>query len=184
MNYETVIGLEVHLQLKTKTKAFCACAIDFGQAPNSGTCPVCLGFPGTLPVYNKAALNSAIKVALAFDCQIQKHTKFDRKNYFYPDLPKNYQISQYDLPLSRNGHLMIASQDAPKRIGITRIHLEEDAGKLIHEADASLVDFNRAGIPLLEIVSEPDLSSPQEAFDYLTGLKNILEYLDVSDCYM
>jgi len=184
MKYETVIGLEVHLQLNTKTKAFCGCAIDFGQAPNSGTCPVCLGFPGTLPVYNKEALNCAIKVALAFDCQIQKHTKFDRKNYFYPDLPKNYQISQYDLPLSRNGHLMIISQGSPKRIGITRIHLEEDAGKLIHENDASLVDFNRTGIPLLEIVSEPDLNSPQEAFDYLTNLKNILEYLDVSDCDM
>ncbi|PIQ90391.1 MAG: Asp-tRNA(Asn)/Glu-tRNA(Gln) amidotransferase GatCAB subunit B [Candidatus Omnitrophica bacterium CG11_big_fil_rev_8_21_14_0_20_41_12] len=184
MKYETVIGLEVHLQLKTKTKAFCGCAIDFGQPPNSNVCPVCLGFPGTLPVYNKEALNYAIKVALAFDCQIQEHTKFDRKNYFYPDLPKNYQISQYDLPLSRQGHMMITSKDAPKRIGITRIHLEEDAGKLIHEADASLVDFNRTGIPLLEIVSEPDLSSPQEAFDYLTGLKSIVEYLDVSDCDM
>jgi len=143
-----------------------------------------LGFPGSLPVYNRQALNSAIKLALAFGCQIQEHTKFDRKNYFYPDLPKNYQISQYDLPLSRQGHLMITSKDAPKRIGITRIHLEEDAGKLIHEADASLVDFNRTGIPLLEIVSEPDLSSPQEAFDYLTGLKSIVEYLDVSDCDM
>jgi len=184
MKYETVIGLEVHLQLKTKTKAFCGCAIDFGKPPNSNVCPVCLGFPGTLPVYNKEALNYAIKVALAFDCQIQEHTKFDRKNYFYPDLPKNYQISQYDLPLSRQGHMMITSKDAPKRIGITRIHLEEDAGKLIHEADASLVDFNRTGIPLLEIVSEPDLSSPQEAFDYLTGLKSIVEYLDVSDCDM
>lgn len=184
MKYETVIGLEVHLQLKTKTKAFCGCAIDFGKSPNSGVCPVCLGFPGTLPVYNKQALNFAIKVALAFNCQIQEHIKFDRKNYFYPDLPKNYQISQYDLPLSRHGHLMITAKDAPKRIGITRIHLEEDAGKLIHEADASLVDFNRTGIPLLEIVSEPDLSSPQEAFDYLTGLKSIVEYLDVSDCDM
>lgn len=184
MKYETVVGLEVHLQLKTKTKAFCGCAIDFGKTPNSGTCPVCLGFPGTLPVYNKEALNSAIKVALAFNCQIQEHTKFDRKNYFYPDLPKNYQISQYDLPLSRNGHLVILSEGKPKRIGITRIHLEEDAGKLIHELNASLVDFNRTGIPLLEIVSEPDLSSPQEAFDYLTSLKSILEYLDVSDCDM
>ncbi|MDD5108703.1 MAG: Asp-tRNA(Asn)/Glu-tRNA(Gln) amidotransferase subunit GatB [Candidatus Omnitrophica bacterium] len=184
MKYETVIGLEVHLQLKTKTKAFCGCAIDFGKTPNSCTCPVCLGLPGSLPVYNKEALNSAIKVALAFNCQIQKYTKFDRKNYFYPDLPKNYQISQYDLPLSRNGHLMIVSQNISKRIGITRIHLEEDAGKLIHGIDSSLVDFNRTGIPLLEIVSEPDLSSPQEAFDYLTNLKNIIEYLDVSDCDM
>jgi aspartyl-tRNA(Asn)/glutamyl-tRNA(Gln) amidotransferase subunit B len=184
MKYETVIGLEVHLQLNTKTKAFCGCAIDFGKAPNSCVCPVCLGFPGTLPVYNKEALNSAIKVALALGCQVQEHTKFDRKNYFYPDLPKNYQISQFDLPLSRHGYLDIFSQDKPKRIGITRVHLEEDAGKLIHEADASLVDFNRAGIPLLEIVSEPDLSSPQDAFDYLTSLKNIIEYLDVSDCDM
>lgn len=184
MKYETVIGLEVHLQLKTKTKAFCGCAIDFGKAPNSGVCPVCLGFPGTLPVYNKEALNYAIKVALAFNCQIQEHTKFDRKNYFYPDLPKNYQISQYDLPLSRNGNLIILSDGKPKHIGITRIHLEEDAGKLIHEAGASLVDFNRTGVPLLEIVSEPNLSSPQEAFDYLTSLKSIVEYLDVSDCDM
>ncbi len=184
MKYQTVIGLEVHLQLNTKTKAFCGCAIDFGKAANTGVCPVCLGFPGTLPVYNKEALNSAIKVALAFNCQIQKHTKFDRKNYFYPDLPKNYQISQYDLPLSKNGYLNILSENKTKRISITRVHLEEDAGKLIHEEDVSLVDFNRTGIPLLEIVSEPDLFSPQEAFDYLTSLKSILEYLDVSDCDM
>jgi aspartyl-tRNA(Asn)/glutamyl-tRNA(Gln) amidotransferase subunit B len=184
MIYQTVIGLEVHLQLKTKTKAFCSCAIDFGQAPNTSCCPVCLGFPGTLPVYNKEALNSAIKVALAFNCQIQEHTKFDRKNYYYPDLPKGYQISQYDLPLSKNGFLDIAVDRISKRIGITRIHLEEDAGKLIHEDGISLVDFNRSGIPLLEIVSEPDLNGPQEAFDYLTNLKSILEYLDVSDCDM
>ncbi|MDD5120360.1 MAG: Asp-tRNA(Asn)/Glu-tRNA(Gln) amidotransferase subunit GatB [Candidatus Omnitrophica bacterium] len=184
MIYQTVIGLEVHLQLSTKTKAFCGCIIDFGRAPNTCVCPICLGFPGTLPVYNKEALNSAIKVALAFNCQIQEHTKFDRKNYFYPDLPKNYQISQYDLPLSRNGYLYIYRDNKPKRIGITRIHLEEDAGKLIHEDGQSLVDFNRAGIPLIEIVSEPDLFSPQEAFDYLTNLKSIIEYLDVSDCDM
>lgn len=184
MKYQTVIGLEVHLQLNTRTKAFCGCPIDFGKAPNSCVCPVCLGLPGTLPVYNRQALNYAIKVALAFSCQIQEHTKFDRKNYFYPDLPKNYQISQYDLPLSRSGHLDIASGGKVKRIGITRIHLEEDAGKLIHEDDSSLVDFNRTGVPLLEIVSEPDLSSPEEAFEYLTSLKNIVEYLDVSDCDM
>jgi aspartyl-tRNA(Asn)/glutamyl-tRNA(Gln) amidotransferase subunit B len=184
MKYQTVIGLEVHLQLSTNTKAFCGCSTDFGKAPNSNVCPVCLGFPGSLPVYNREALNSAIKLALAFSCQIQEHTKFDRKNYFYPDLPKNYQISQYDLPLSRNGHLDIFTDGIPKRIGITRVHLEEDAGKLIHEAEVSLVDFNRTGIPLLEIVSEPDLNSPQEAFDYLTSLKNIIEYLDVSDCDM
>ncbi len=184
MKYETVIGLEVHLQLNTQTKAFCGCSTDFGRAPNSNVCPVCLGFPGSLPVYNRQALIYAIRLALAFGCQIQEHTKFDRKNYFYPDLPKNYQISQYDLPLSRNGHLDIYNQEGPKRIGITRVHLEEDAGKLIHEGQASLVDFNRAGIPLLEIVSQPDLSSPQEAFDYLTSLKSIIEYLDVSDCDM
>ena len=184
MKYQTVIGLEVHLQLNTQTKAFCGCSTDFGKDPNSNVCPVCLGFPGTLPVYNREALNSAIKLALAFNCQIQEHTKFDRKNYFYPDLPKNYQISQFDLPLSRNGYLDIYTHDLPKRIGITRVHLEEDAGKLIHEAEVSLVDFNRTGIPLLEIVSEPDLNSPQEAFDYLSSLKSIIEYLDVSDCDM
>ncbi|MCX5669127.1 MAG: Asp-tRNA(Asn)/Glu-tRNA(Gln) amidotransferase subunit GatB [Candidatus Omnitrophica bacterium] len=184
MKYQTVIGLEVHLQLNTKTKAFCGCSTDFGKAPNSNVCPVCLGFPGSLPVYNRQALNSAIKLALAFNCQIQEHTKFDRKNYFYPDLPKNYQISQFDLPLSRNGYLDIYTQNLPKRIGITRVHLEEDAGKLIHETGCSLVDFNRTGIPLLEIVSEPDLNSPSEAFDYLNSLKSIIEYLDVSDCDM
>jgi len=184
MKYQTVIGLEVHLQLNTKTKAFCGCSTDFGKDPNSNVCPVCLGFPGSLPVYNRQALNSAIKLALAFHCQIQETTKFDRKNYFYPDLPKNYQISQYDLPLSRNGYLDIDVQGSAKRIGITRVHLEEDAGKLIHETEVSLVDFNRTGIPLLEIVSEPDLNSPQEAFDYLTSLKSIIEYLEVSDCDM
>ncbi len=184
MKYETVIGLEVHLQLNTKTKAFCACGMEFGRVANSTVCPVCLGFPGTLPVYNKAALNSAIKLALAFNCQIQEQTKFDRKNYFYPDLPKGYQISQYDLPLSRNGYLNIISAEKTKRIGITRVHLEEDAGKLIHEETESLVDFNRTGVPLLEIVSEPDMYNPQEAFDYLTSLKSIIEYLDVSDCDM
>jgi len=184
MKYQTVIGLEVHLQLNTKTKAFCGCSTDFGKIPNSNVCPVCLGLPGSLPVYNREALNSAIKLALAFDCQIQEHTKFDRKNYFYPDLPKNYQISQFDLPLSRNGYLNIYTQGSAKRIRITRVHLEEDAGKLIHEASVSLVDFNRTGIPLLEIVSEPDLNSPGEAFDYLNSLKSIIEYLDVSDCDM
>lgn len=184
MKYQTTIGLEVHLQLNTKTKAFCGCPTDFGKTPNSNVCPVCLGFPGTLPVYNRQALNSAIKVALAFACQIQEYTKFDRKNYFYPDLPKSYQISQFDLPLSRNGYLDIFNENKTKRIGITRVHLEEDAGKLIHELNSSLVDFNRAGVPLLEIVSEPDLNSSQEAFDYLTSLKNIIEYLDVSDCNM
>ncbi len=184
MNYETVIGLEVHLQLKTRTKAFCGCSTEFGQEPNTQVCPVCLGFPGSLPVYNQTALDYAIKVALALNCKIQEYTKFDRKNYFYPDLPKAYQLSQYDLPLSLNGYLEIELGGKLKRIGITRVHMEEDAGKLIHQDDCSLVDFNRTGIPLLEIVSEPDISSPEEAHEYLTNLKSIIQYLDVSDCDM
>ncbi|PIP20661.1 MAG: Asp-tRNA(Asn)/Glu-tRNA(Gln) amidotransferase GatCAB subunit B [Candidatus Omnitrophica bacterium CG23_combo_of_CG06-09_8_20_14_all_40_11] len=182
--YEAVIGLEVHVHLKTKTKAFCGCSTEFGQEPNSQVCPVCLGFPGCLPVLNKVALDYAIKVALSLNCKVQEYTKFDRKNYFYPDLPKNYQISQYDLPISRDGFLNIDLEDKTKRIGIRRVHLEEDAGKLIHQEDSSLVDFNRAGIPLLEVVSEPDINSPQEAYEYLTTLKSIIEYLDVSDCDM
>ena len=184
MNYEAVIGLEVHLHLKTKTKAFCGCSTEFGNEPNSQVCPVCLGFPGSLPVLNKVALDYAIRTGLALNCKIQEFTKFDRKNYFYPDLPKNYQISQYDLPFSRDGFLDINIEGKPKRIGITRAHLEEDAGKLIHKENTSLVDFNRTGIPLLEIVSEPDINSPQEAYEYLTALKSILEYLEVSDCDM
>ncbi|MFA5114679.1 MAG: Asp-tRNA(Asn)/Glu-tRNA(Gln) amidotransferase subunit GatB [Candidatus Omnitrophota bacterium] len=182
--YEAVIGLEVHLQLATRTKAFCSCSTEFGKAPNSQVCQVCLGFPGALPVLNRTALDLAIKVGLALNCSAQEHTKFDRKNYFYPDLPKNYQISQYDLPLARNGFLDICLEDNSKRIGIRRVHLEEDAGKLIHRSDKSLVDFNRAGIPLLEIVSEPDINSPEEAHEYLRELKKILEYLEVSDCDM
>lgn len=184
MNYEAVIGLEVHLHLNTKTKAFCGCSTEFGKEPNSQVCPVCLGFPGTLPVFNLTALNHAIKVALALSCKVQKYTKFDRKNYFYPDLPKAYQISQYDLPLSLDGFLNIACEEGIKRIGITRVHMEEDAGKLIHEAEISLVDFNRTGIPLLEIVSEPDMNTPEEAYQYLSTLKSVIEYLDVSDCDM
>jgi len=184
MDYETVIGLEVHLHLKTKTKAFCACSTEFGNPPNSQVCPVCLGFPGSLPVLNRLALDYAIKTGLALDCKVADHTKFDRKNYFYPDLPKNYQISQYDLPVCSNGFLEISVEGKPKRIGIRRVHLEEDAGKLIHKDEISLVDFNRAGIPLLEIVSEPDISSPSEAYEYLALLKSILEYLEVSDCDM
>ena len=184
MNYETVIGLEVHLQLKTRTKAFCGCSTEFGAQPNTQVCPVCLGFPGSLPVYNQTALDYAIKVALALNCKIQEYTKFDRKNYFYPDLPKAYQISQYDLPLSLNGYLEIELEGKVKRIGITRAHMEEDAGKLIHQEGCSLVDFNRTGIPLLEIVSEPDISSPEEAHEYLANLKSIIQYLDVSDCDM
>ncbi|MCM8797781.1 MAG: Asp-tRNA(Asn)/Glu-tRNA(Gln) amidotransferase subunit GatB [Candidatus Omnitrophica bacterium] len=184
MEYEAVIGLEVHLHLKTKTKAFCGCSTEFGREPNSQVCPVCLGFPGALPVFNKTALESAIKVALAMNCKVQAYTKFDRKNYFYPDLPKNYQISQYDLPLSKDGFLEIESDSKVKWIRIRRVHMEEDAGKFIHQGQVTLIDYNRAGIPLLEIVSEPDISSPQEAYIYLTTLKSTIEYLDVSDCDM
>ncbi len=186
MSYETVIGLEVHLQLSTETKAFCGCSTKFASPPNSQTCPVCLGFPGTLPVLNEKAFHYALRVALALNCKIQEYIKFDRKNYYYPDLPKNFQISQYDMPLSYNGFIDIQSNASAKTIRIKRVHLEEDAGKLIHETAGafSLVDFNRAGEPLLEIVTEPDISSPEEAYDYLTRLKSILKYLEVSDCDM
>jgi aspartyl-tRNA(Asn)/glutamyl-tRNA(Gln) amidotransferase subunit B len=184
--YETVIGLEVHLQLATQTKAFCGCSTKFGSKPNSQTCPVCLGFPGSLPVLNEKAFFYAIRVALALGCKIQNLIKFDRKNYYYPDLPKNYQISQYDMPLSYDGAVEITSSGLRKKIRIKRVHLEEDAGKLVHPAkeNYSLVDFNRSGMPLLEIVTEPDISSAQEAYDYLTALKAILQYLKVSDCDM
>ncbi|MFH0924775.1 MAG: Asp-tRNA(Asn)/Glu-tRNA(Gln) amidotransferase subunit GatB [bacterium] len=190
MNYETVIGLEVHAQLKTNSKIFCGCDTTFGAPPNTHTCPICLGHPGVLPVLNKRVLEYAIKTSRAVNCKLNKHSQFARKNYFYPDLPKAYQISQYELPLSEKGHLDIQlSTGEKKRIGITRIHMEEDAGKLIHDEsfvskDSSLVDFNRAGVPLIEIVSEPDLSSPEEARTYLENLKMILEYLEVCDCNM
>jgi aspartyl-tRNA(Asn)/glutamyl-tRNA(Gln) amidotransferase subunit B len=184
MSYETVVGLEVHLQLATKTKAFCGCPTAFGGEPNSHTCPVCLGFPGSLPVLNKEAFSFAVRVALALNCKIQDLIKFDRKNYYYPDLPKNFQISQYDMPLSYDGHVDIQPGGKTKRIRIKRVHLEEDAGKLMHEQGRSLVDYNRSGIPLLEIVTEPDINSPDEAYAYLTKLKSILKYLRVSDCDM
>ena len=186
MEYEPVIGLEVHLQLSTKTKAFCGCSTLFGQRPNSQTCPVCLGFPGSLPKLNHEAFRYAIKVALALGCEIQKFVKFDRKNYYYPDLPKNFQISQYDMPIAFNGFVEAASGAASKKIRVKRVHLEEDAGKLMHETGGpySFVDYNRAGMPLLEIVTEPDIASPDEAYNYLSNLKAILSYLDVSDCDM
>ncbi|MCX5687213.1 MAG: Asp-tRNA(Asn)/Glu-tRNA(Gln) amidotransferase subunit GatB [Candidatus Omnitrophica bacterium] len=184
MPYEIVIGLEVHLQLNTKSKVFCGCSTDFGSAPNTQTCPVCLGFPGNLPVLNRRALELGAKVAIALNCQIAKKIKFDRKNYFYPDLPKDYQISQFDHPLAHHGKLAIITGETEKNIRIRRVHLEEDTGKLFHQKDSSLIDFNRCGIPLLEIVSEPDMNSPEEAYLYLTALKSILEYLDVSDCNM
>ncbi|MFH1411073.1 MAG: Asp-tRNA(Asn)/Glu-tRNA(Gln) amidotransferase subunit GatB [Candidatus Omnitrophota bacterium] len=185
--YETVIGLEVHVQLSTRTKIFCACPTAFGANPNSQVCPVCLGLPGVLPVLNKKVFEYSIKVALALGCEVQRKVKFDRKNYYYPDLPKNYQISQYDMPIAYNGEVKIELEDgSPKRIGITRAHMEEDAGKLLHDPAKGLsyVDLNRTGTPLLEIVSDPDLRSPEEAYRYLVTLKRIVKYLRVSDCNM
>ncbi|MFH1339421.1 MAG: Asp-tRNA(Asn)/Glu-tRNA(Gln) amidotransferase subunit GatB [Candidatus Omnitrophota bacterium] len=184
MEYEAVIGLEVHVQLKTDTKIFCGCSTEFGSQPNSQVCPVCLGLPGCLPVFNQKAFEYAVKVAIALNCRVAEFTKFDRKNYFYPDLPKNYQISQYDLPIGQDGFLNMGLNGGQKRIGIKRVHLEEDAGKLIHEEDVSLVDFNRTGIPLLEIVSCPDINSPQEAYEYLVTLKQTIRYLGISSCDM
>ncbi len=184
MKYEAVIGLEVHVQLKTRTKIFCGCSTEFGNEPNSQVCPVCLGFPGVLPVLNRAVLERAMKVSLAMNCSVQEFIKFDRKNYFYPDLPKDFQISQYDLPVGRDGFLDISLEGREKRVGILRAHLEEDAGKLIHKDAVSLVDFNRTGVPLLEIVSLPEMYSPEEAHAYLTALKSVIEYLDVADCDM
>jgi len=186
MNYEAVIGLEVHAELLTKTKIFCNCTTEFGGEPNTHVCPVCLGLPGTLPVLNKKVVEYAVKAGLALNCEISKFSKMDRKNYFYPDLPKAYQISQYDLPLCKNGYVEIETSDGvKKKIGLTRIHIEEDAGKLMHEnVDGSLVDYNRTGVPLIEIVSEPDMRTPEEAYLYLTKLKSVLEYSEVSDCKM
>lgn len=185
-DFETVIGLEVHLQFNTKTKIFCGCENTFGREPNTCTCPVCQGLPGSLPVLNKTALDYAIKTALALGCKVNSFIKFDRKNYYYPDLPKGYQISQYDFPIGYEGRLTINSDKNEKTIRIHRAHLEEDAGKLIHDSShkCSLVDYNRTGTPLMEIVTEPDIRSAQEAYDYLTALKLTLQYLDVSDCDM
>ena len=183
--YEMVIGLEVHVELKTKTKIFCNCKTDFGAEPNTHVCPVCMGMPGTLPVLNKKVVDYAIKAGLATNCSIARFSKQDRKNYFYPDLPKAYQISQYDLPLCEHGHVDIETENGAKRIGITRIHIEEDAGKLVHDAKlGTLIDCNRCGVPLIEIVSEPDIRSAEEADAYLRKLRAAILYTGVSDCKM
>ncbi|HRF90816.1 MAG TPA: Asp-tRNA(Asn)/Glu-tRNA(Gln) amidotransferase GatCAB subunit B, partial [Desulfobacter postgatei] len=181
MAFEPVIGLEVHAQLKTKTKIFCNCSTAFGKSPNANTCPVCTGMPGVLPVLNKQAVTFAIKAGLATNCTINRESRFDRKNYFYPDLPKGYQISQYAKPIAEHGFLDIEVDAKEKRIGITRIHMEEDAGKLIHDPlrGKSMVDLNRTGVPLIEIVSEPDLRTAAQAGAYLRKLHTILKYIDV-----
>jgi len=187
--YEAVIGLEVHVQLLTKSKIFCSCSTRFGDPPNSNVCPVCLGLPGALPVLNREAVTMAMKAAMALNCAINPRSRFARKNYFYPDLPKGYQISQYDEPLSQDGWIEIEVNGVRKRVGITRVHLEEDAGKSLHEGfpDSecnSYIDLNRSGVPLVEIVSEPDLRTPEEAYDFLTRLKTLMLYLEVSNCNM
>jgi aspartyl-tRNA(Asn)/glutamyl-tRNA(Gln) amidotransferase subunit B len=190
-DYTTIVGLEVHVQLATASKLFCGCSTKFGAEPNTQTCPVCIGLPGTLPVMNRHAFQLALKTAVALDCEIPPYTKWDRKQYYYPDLPKNYQISQYDLPMSQHGYLDISDPKGafePKRVRILRAHLEEDAGKSLHDEVAgkgdSLIDLNRTGTPLLEIVSEPDMRSPLEAKTFLTELKLLLTYIGVSDCNM
>ena len=190
MNYEAVIGLEIHSELKTNTKIFCGCATKFGAEQNTHVCPVCLGLPGVLPVLNRRVVEFAIKAGLALNCTINKYSKFDRKNYYYPDLPKNFQTSQYDLPIAEHGYVDIETENGTKRIRILRIHMEEDAGKLVHsgatitDSLTSNVDYNRTGVPLIEIVSEPDMSTPEEARAYMEKIKSILEYIDVSNCRM
>ncbi|MBV8550043.1 MAG: Asp-tRNA(Asn)/Glu-tRNA(Gln) amidotransferase subunit GatB [Acidobacteriaceae bacterium] len=187
--YEPVIGLEVHVQLGTKTKIFCSCPVEFGAAPNTNVCPVCLGLPGALPVLSRQAVELAIDAAIALHCKVNPFSRFARKNYFYPDLPKGYQISQYDQPLAEHGYLDVLTPAGKKRIGVTRVHMEDDAGKSIHDGfkDSdryTYVDLNRSGTPLIEIVSEPDMRSPDEAYVYLTEIKQVLQYIGVSDCDM
>jgi aspartyl-tRNA(Asn)/glutamyl-tRNA(Gln) amidotransferase subunit B len=186
MDYEIVIGLEVHAELSTKSKIYCSCTTEFGGEENTHCCPICTGMPGVLPVLNKRVVEYAVKAGLATNCTISPFSKQDRKNYFYPDLPKAYQISQYDLPLCRDGYVYIEAGGNAKRVGITRIHIEEDAGKLIHDECGmdSLVDYNRCGVPLIEIVTEPDMRSAEEAKQFLENIKAILQYIDVSDCKM
>jgi aspartyl-tRNA(Asn)/glutamyl-tRNA(Gln) amidotransferase subunit B len=186
MIYETIIGLEIHAELNTKSKFFCSCSTEFGAKPNANTCPICLGLPGTLPVLNEEVVNLAVKAGTALNCTINKLSKMDRKNYFYPDLPKAFQTSQYDLPICTGGFVEIDVEGIKKKIRLNRIHIEEDAGKLVHldEEAASLIDYNRVGVPLIEIVSEPDLRSPLEAVSFLRTLKSILEYSEISDCRM
>src|SRR5882724_412789 len=187
--YEPVIGLEVHVRLLTASKIFCSCSTRFGDPPNSNVCPVCLGLPGVLPVLNRKAVEFAVLAAMAINCRINQTSIFARKNYFYPDLPKGYQISQYDKPLAEHGWIQIPAASGAKKIGITRLHLEEDAGKSLHEGfpdsqEKTAIDLNRSGVPLIEIVSEPDITSPEEAYEYLTRLKEIILYTGVSDCNM
>lgn len=190
MKYEAVIGLEVHTELRTATKIFCSCRTSFGAEPNTNVCPVCLGLPGVLPVLNKKVLEFAVRTGLALNCEISRYSKFDRKNYYYPDLPKNFQTSQYDLPICEHGHLDVEVDGKKTTIRITRAHMEEDAGKLVHhgtsitDSDYSLVDYNRTGTPLLEIVSEPDMRSAKEAVAYMEKLRAILQYCGVSNCKM
>lgn len=184
-DYEMVIGLEVHVELKTETKIFCSCSTSFGAVPNTHTCPVCMGLPGVLPVLNGKVVEYAVKAGLATNCKIANYSKQDRKNYFYPDLPKAYQISQYDLPLCEHGYLEIETEEGSKKIGITRIHIEEDAGKLVHDDKyGTMIDCNRCGVPLIEIVSEPDIRSAEEAKAYLQKLRAIILYTGISDCKM